>query len=256
MQNARLSELEKLVAKSNSTPIGRAKGNFDFASTEEYNNLKEENRVVSSIEHQNLIIIGLYSLEAVCSPFFILICLQLTEAMEVMQREIEMYENEIRALTTMKSPGKKGKGTPRRSMSDINSPNPRGGAMEDLQNTSALEATLFRPALQQALQDAARWKASATATAIMNLPPLPSLQTVPSLGGELGTANADASSDDWIRLTAAVSSARLQKASLTVINLTDTSKTPRAQLRALKAKKAAADQRLESIVMQCQGRAK
>ena len=46
MQNARLSELEKLVAKSNSTPIGRFKGNFDFASAEEYNHIKEENRVV------------------------------------------------------------------------------------------------------------------------------------------------------------------------------------------------------------------
>lgn len=47
MQNARLSELEIVVAKSNSTPIGGRNKNFDFASSEEYNNLKEENRVVS-----------------------------------------------------------------------------------------------------------------------------------------------------------------------------------------------------------------
>lgn len=47
MQNARLSELEKLVAKSSSTPIGGRGKNFDFASSDEYNNLKEENRVVS-----------------------------------------------------------------------------------------------------------------------------------------------------------------------------------------------------------------
>ena len=49
MQNARLSELEKLIAKSSSTPIGRGK-NFDFTSSEEYNNLQEENRVVSCID--------------------------------------------------------------------------------------------------------------------------------------------------------------------------------------------------------------
>jgi len=163
-----------------------------------------------------------------------------------MQREIEMYENEIRALKDFKSP-KKGKGTPRRSASDIGSPNPRG-AVEDPQNVSALEATLFRPALQQALQETARWKASATATAIMNLPPLPSLRPISSLSEQ------DASSDDWIRLSAAVASARLEKASLTLVNLTDASKSPRAQLRELKAKSAAADQRLESIVMQCRGR--
>jgi len=172
--------------------------------------------------------------------------------MDVMQREIEMYENEIRALKDFKSPGKKGKGTPRRSMSDINSPNPRG-VVEDPQNASALEATLFRPALQQALQEAARWKASATATAIMSLPPLPSLQTVPSLGGQ-DDLNSVVVHDDWIRLNAAVSSARLEKASLTLISLTNPNKTPRAQLRELKAKNAAADQRLASVVIRCQGR--
>ena len=172
--------------------------------------------------------------------------------MDVMQREIEMYENEIRALKDFKSPGKKGKGTPRRSASDIGSPNPRG-SMEDPLNASALEATLFRPALQQALEEAARWKASATASAIMDLPPLP-LQMTPSVAEQDGLMKGALSSDDWIRLTAAVSSVRLQKASLTLVDLTDTSKTPRAQLRELKAKTAAADRRLESVVMQCRGR--
>jgi hypothetical protein len=46
MQNARLSELEKLVAKSSATPVGRGK-KLDFTSSEDYNALKEENRVVS-----------------------------------------------------------------------------------------------------------------------------------------------------------------------------------------------------------------
>jgi hypothetical protein len=47
MQSARLSELENFVAKSNATPVGRGVKNFDFNSSEEYNILKEENRVVS-----------------------------------------------------------------------------------------------------------------------------------------------------------------------------------------------------------------
>ena len=187
---------------------------------------------------------------------FVWFRVQLTEAMEVMQREIETYENEVRHLKDFKSPAKKGKNTPRRSVSDINSPNPRGGGVEDAQDTSALEATLFRPFLQEALQDAARWKASAISTAIMNLPPLPLLRNVPSLGGERNVTNTNISSDDWIRLSAALAAARLQKASLTLVDLTDNSTTPRAQFRALKAKKAAADQRLECMVMQCQGRAK
>jgi len=48
MQSARLSELENLVAKSTATPVGRGAKNFDFNSSEEYNTLKEENRVVST----------------------------------------------------------------------------------------------------------------------------------------------------------------------------------------------------------------
>lgn len=243
MQNARLSELEKLVAKSNSTPIGRSKGNFDFASSEEYNNLKEENRVVRFIINFSLKSRRIACDD--CSHQRLRHFLQLTEAMEVMQGEIEMYENEIRQLRDFKSPGKKGKNTPRRSMSDISSPNPRGGGVAEVaQQTSALEATLFRPFLQEALQDAARWKAFAVSSAIASLAPLPTLQA------------ENVTSEDWMRLSTAMAAARLQKASLKLVDLSDTSKTPRAQLRALKAKKAAVDQRLESIVIQCQGRAK
>jgi hypothetical protein len=46
MQNARLSELEKLLAKSSVKSLGRGKAS-DLKSSEEFNSLKEENRVVS-----------------------------------------------------------------------------------------------------------------------------------------------------------------------------------------------------------------
>jgi hypothetical protein len=173
--------------------------------------------------------------------------------MDVLQREVEMYENEIRALKDFKSP-KRGatsnRTTPRRattSVSDL-SPNPRGAA-DDSQSTSALEATLFRPALQQALQEAARWKASATAAAIMSLPPLP-MTTVSTCGSDNGVF-----SDDFIRLNSAIATSRIQKASIAMVDLTNnTSKTPRAQLREMKARNVAASERLETIMLRYRGR--
>ena len=46
MQNARLSELEKLLAKSSAKP-SPVKMSSAVKSSEEFNKLKEENRVVS-----------------------------------------------------------------------------------------------------------------------------------------------------------------------------------------------------------------
>jgi hypothetical protein len=61
MQNARLSELEAALAKSSVVPMRRGIG-VDAKSSEEYNALKEENRVVSGpsgeiIEQHSLIIL-------------------------------------------------------------------------------------------------------------------------------------------------------------------------------------------------------
>lgn len=175
--------------------------------------------------------------------------------MDVLQREVEMYENEIRALKDFKSP-KRGaasnRTTPRRATTSISdfSPNPRG-TVDDSQSTSALEATLFRPALQQALQEAARWKASATAAAIMNLPPLP-ISSIRS--GDAFTSGNDVFSDDFIRLSSAIATFRIQKASVAMVDLTNSTKTPRAQLREMKARDAAASDGLETIVLRCRER--
>ena len=48
MQNARISELEKVLAKSSSAPSPRSIKSSDLSSSEEMNTLKEENRVVRS----------------------------------------------------------------------------------------------------------------------------------------------------------------------------------------------------------------
>ena len=52
MQNARLSELEKILAKSSASGGGFGRKTLsaaDLRSSEEYNNLKEENRVVRTV---------------------------------------------------------------------------------------------------------------------------------------------------------------------------------------------------------------
>lgn len=52
MQNARLTELERLLAKS-SVSVGRGRSS-DVKSSEEYNKIKEENRVVSELQQSSL----------------------------------------------------------------------------------------------------------------------------------------------------------------------------------------------------------
>lgn len=160
--------------------------------------------------------------------------------MEVLQSEVEMYETEIRALKDFKSPsGKRGSNrTPRRSV-------PVGsefGSREDLKHVGALEATLFRPALQEALAEASKWKSSAFAEAMESLPVLPVL-SAPSGG----------LSDDWHRLSSALASSRLQKASIKVVDLTK-DESPREQLRNLKETNAASSARLHALVNQFQAR--
>src|SRR3569832_146785 len=106
--------------------------------------------------------------------------------MDVLHRQVDEYENEIRALKDFKSPGKSGRlrGTPRRALTSVAdvSPYGRGITDETNMNTGVLEATLFRPALQRALKEAAIWKASAVGESLANLPPLPS-PTLPNTSG-------------------------------------------------------------------------
>ena len=70
MQNARLSELEKLVAKSSANPLARGK-TAELKASEEINSLKEENRVVSEIlfcayGNTNLNVVLILQLICVC----------------------------------------------------------------------------------------------------------------------------------------------------------------------------------------------
>jgi hypothetical protein len=184
----------------------------------------------------------------------------LTEAVDVMQRQVDEYENEIRVLKDFKSPTKRGQGgnrTPRRSMTSVTdlSPHGRGSAEEAQVSSGALEAALFRPALQKALQEAAHWKAATTASSIFDLPPLPMLSGSRNVGEERKSDDfSEAVFDTLQQLSSALSSNRLEKASVRIVDLTNREKSPRFQLREHAARKAAASERLETLVLRSRGR--
>jgi hypothetical protein len=175
--------------------------------------------------------------------------------MDVLQHQVDEYENEIRALKDFKSPKRAGPSnrTPRRSATSVSDTSIQGAGSFDDVNASnfVLEATLFRPALQKALHEAARWKATATASAIMELPhlPIPANRRVTS--GESKFSERDQTSEDLAQLALALSSYRLEQASISMVDLTRRDKTPRVQLRELNARKVASSGRLEEVLSRC-----
>ena len=170
--------------------------------------------------------------------------------MDVLQREVEMYENEIRSLKDFKSP-KRGnvtgsRATPIKSGVSATSPVPTfRGTNDDSHSNISLEASLFRPALQQALKESAHWKAVATASALLDLAPLP---TYP-----MDLQGNSVFSDEAILISSALAKARIEKATITLVDLRNKEKAPRAQLREMRAKNAAITERLETVMLRCRG---
>ena len=240
MQNARLSELERLLAKSNVSATGRGHSS-DFKSSKEYNALAEENRVVSDRYAPRW-----HGLQRV---LIFRLRLQLMEAMDVLQRQVDEYESEMRVLKDFKTPTKRGQQgsrtpgtrTPRRMLSSGNEPgSPRPGTDDAPSTDYSLEATIFRPALQQALRESWKWKAAATSIALSDLPPLP----VP-FGAQSGTKDPD----ELIQLSSALSEARMQKASIKMVDLRNTEKTPRAQFQETRSACLEASRKLETLLL-------
>lgn len=162
------------------------------------------------------------------------------EAMDVLQRQVDEYENEIRLL---KDKGVR-KGTSRRALTSMGEPSNNNRYVDDSPsstvNNFSLEASLFRPALQDALRESWKWKAIATTNAMSQLSPLPNQLSSSS------TLN-----DDSILLNSALVQSRLQKASIQLIDLTR--KAPRTQLRELRAASVAASRQLESVALRLRG---
>lgn len=172
--------------------------------------------------------------------------------MDVLQREVEMYESEIRSLKDFKSP-KRGnvtgsRATPMKSGAPLTSHTPSfRGANDDFHSNLSLEATLFRPALQQALQESAHWKAVATGSTLLNLTPLPTSPMDYYGGGK------SILSEEAVLISSALAKARIEKATVTLVDLSNKEKAPRAQLREMKAKSIAITERLETVLLRCRG---
>jgi len=219
MQNARLSDLEKMLARSNAQPSARLVASQ--VSTEEVKSLKEENRV-------------------------------LTEAMDVLHRQVEEYENEIRARDS-KTPTKARRSrrsfTPDTSVRDSS----RNMSSENLRDQgedgsrSAFEAAIFRPALQAARRDAAQWKASVTVNTLLELPPLNVCMDSNPFGDDEEKV-ADEDNNPLFQLSSALSSYQRETASVRIVDITKSSysgKTPRMQLRDTMMRKAAASEQVD-----------
>lgn len=169
--------------------------------------------------------------------------------MDVLQRQVDEYENEIRVLKDFKSPtkGASSKRTPRRALTSVSDMSPYGrggGTGADESNAGVLEATIFRPALQRALKDASKWKASSIGAALASLPPLPT--PLNSSGGT--NSSVDALQD----LTTALASWRREKASASLVDLSRRDKSAKAQFREMLGREASASRRVKEVVLQYQ----
>ena len=211
MQNTRLNDLEKMLARSNAQPVSRLVASQ--ATSEEVKSLKQENQYLS-------------------------------EAMDVLNRQVEEYENEIRARDS-KTPTKS-RSRPRQSFTPESSFRDRSRSSENLRdiadegNLGAFEAALFRPALQAARKDAAQWKNNATVNTLLELPPL---NVNMGYGGEEKQAEED---DPLFRLSSALSRYEKEVASVRIVDITSTGgKSPRMQLHDTIMRKAAASQEVD-----------
>lgn len=187
--------------------------------------------------------------------FLYLLHLKLTEAMDVLHRQVDEYENEIRALKDFKSP----KSARRTSMSSRASPFMSPGfsakgtpAGEPLAEASAatigaLEAALLRPALEAVRQDASRCKAQSMATALSSLPPL-NLVTPTSTNKKESKEQIQQLETLANALSEARSHVRMQKASVTVVDLSKSDKSPRQTLLESMAKTYSAEMKLADAV--------
>jgi hypothetical protein len=170
--------------------------------------------------------------------------------MDVMHRQVEEYENEIRFLKDAKSPAvKRALRTTRRSYTDL-SDGRRSG--EDLQNMASsvgmgvFEAALFRPALQAARRDASHWKSKATAKALIDLPPLNVPKYFPSDKNQEEKVAEEDMQNPFLQLSSALYRYRVETASVKVVDLSKaTEQSPRAAFRDSIMRKASAAERLD-----------
>jgi hypothetical protein len=174
--------------------------------------------------------------------------------MDVLHRQVDEYENEIRALKDFKSP----KSARRTSMSSRASPfmspgfsaksTPAGGEPLSEATIGSLEAALARPALEAARQDASRYKALSMTASLNSLPPL-GLVVPSSMKQEYFKQSHSMNGLEYLAnaLSEARSQVRMQKASVTVVDLSKSDK-PRQALMDSMSKTYIAEMKLADVV--------
>jgi dynactin 1 len=223
LQNARLSELEQLLAKSN-IQASSSRMPATASLTEELFKFKEENRV-------------------------------LTDAMDVLQQQVDEYEAELRVLKDPRgfsSKGRSSRSTPVRSSSRRSSIGRPEEGVPDISPAAltALEAAVFRPALESLRREGSALKASTISKTLCELPPM----SVPCLmvkhANSVMEPNKASHSDRNDHVThmssvlhAARASLRLERASVRVVDLSS-SASARSKWRQSLWKASLAEERL------------
>ena len=191
----------------------------------------------------------------------------LQEAMDVMQKQTEEYEKEIRSLKDKSRPTRSNvrtaggsRATPKSSSMDLEATlnqlgqasgsKPPGSTSRDvLLESVSLESALFRPALSSAVQSSIYWKSKAMESALSKLAPLnvstgnkarKALDNLFSLRGNDETNGLDCMNE----IAMAMSEVRLVNASFSIVDLSKNDVPAREQLSCEKQKKRMAEQRL------------
>jgi hypothetical protein len=214
LQNARLEELEMLLAQADQSSDKKAQERAVFPA-ENIQELKEEIRV-------------------------------LNEAMEVLQSQVDEYEREIRMLKDQKARSNRHpqsstvKGASLETVSLASSlgiTSPQNKHREQGASILSLESALFRPALHDALSDASVWKSKAVSDKLLRLPSL----SKNSYKNDLDIVTQSR------QLSLAHGDLRLIKANIGIIRLQESKSKARSVLFEEKEKTLKAMRKLESL---------
>ena len=168
-----------------------------------------------------------------------------------MHRQVEEYEGEIRFLKDAKSPRAHRSRTPRRSYAEhLREQSKSGDNLQSMAvdfHAGAFEAALFRPALQAARRDAAQWKAKATISTLLELPPLRVSGSTSTKSNDEEKTCEEEDTNPFLQLSSALSFYRKETASVKVIDLSKPSKgrSSRSSLTEIMNRKASASDQLD-----------
>ena len=156
MQTKRINELDSLLKQNSNSKQSIKVEKVSSASLQ----LKEKENKMVSLILKNFIQTNFLNTSSLS---------QLTEAMEVLQSQVDEYEAQLRAFKDQPKRKSPSKTTSSRRSSAVFS-------MDEVFDSNInAEAAIFRPALRDALVEASKWRGKLVCDALSELSPLPSL---------------------------------------------------------------------------------